>query len=135
MSDARSEYQGTSTLGAVSTALVRLHKEQFGRGPTHARSEYAGRDALLCVLENALLPAERAMVDVGEDQRVREQRVFMQAATAKMFIDVVEELTGRKVRAFSSAVDPAAEVVFEVFAFEPEDRSADGDGRRPIDPP
>jgi uncharacterized protein YbcI len=132
MSEARSEVHGTSTLGALSTALVRLHKEQFGRGPTQARTEYAGRDALLCVLESALLPAERAMVEVGEDQRVREQRVFLQAATADLFVGAVEEITGRKVRAFSSAVDPAAEVVFEVFALEPEDRHADSDGHRPI---
>ena len=130
MSDARSEYQGASILGAVSTALVRLHKEQFGRGPTHARTDYAGRDTLVCVLESALLPAERAMVEVGEDQHVREQRVFMQAATSQMFINAVEELTGRRVRAFASAVDPGAEVVFEIFAFHPEDRS---DGHRPID--
>ena len=29
-------------LAAVSNALVALHKEQFGRGPTTARSHFAG---------------------------------------------------------------------------------------------
>ena len=132
MSDARIEAPGASGLGAVSSVLVRLHKEQFGRGPTQARTDYAGRDTLVCVLENALLPAERAMVEVGDHQRVRAQRVFMQAATGHLFIDAVEELSGRKVRAFSSAVDPAAEVVFEVFALEPEDRLGGRDGHKPI---
>jgi hypothetical protein len=75
------------------------------------------------------LPAERAMVQMGEDQRVRESRTFLQAATAQLFIDAVETLLDRKVRAFSSAIDPPAGVVFEVFAFEPEkDVSADGRG-------
>jgi hypothetical protein len=37
-----------------------------------------------------------------------------------MFIDAVETLLGRKVRAFSTAIEQPAGVVFEVFAFEPE---------------
>jgi uncharacterized protein YbcI len=122
--------QGANTLAAVSSAIGKLHKEQFGRGPTHARADFAGRDALLCTLEDALLPAERAMVEMGEDQQVRESRTFMQAATASLFIEVVEELLGRKVRAFSSAIDPGAGVVFEVFALDP-DGSAQSDGSRP----
>ena len=109
---------GAGALAAVSSALVRLHKEQFGRGPTHARTDFAG-DTLVCTLENAMLPAERAMVSLGEQQRIRETRTFMQAATAALFIGAVEDILGRKVRAFASAIDPAAGVVFEVFALEP----------------
>src|SRR3954453_4582159 len=76
--------------------MVALHKEQFGRGPTRAQSHFAGADALLCVLEDALLPAERAMVEMGEQQRVRENRMFLQVATAEQFIATVEPLTGRR---------------------------------------
>ena len=59
--------------------MVVLHKEQFGRGPTNARSHFAG-DALLCVLDDASLPAERKMVQMGEHQRVRETRTAFQVA-------------------------------------------------------
>ena len=121
--------QQGSALAAVSNAMVRLHKEQFGRGPTHSRADYAGRDGLVCTLENALLPAERAMVELGEAQKVRESRTFLQAATADLFTTAVEDILGRKVRAFSSAIDPDAGVVFEVFAFEPPDDAAATDGR------
>jgi len=118
-----------SALAAVSSAMVKLHKEQFGRGPTHARTDYAGRDALVCTLENALLPAERVMVELGEAQKVRESRTFMQAATAELFTGAVEEILGRKVRAFASAIDPLAAVVFEVFALHPlESERSDGAG-------
>jgi uncharacterized protein YbcI len=113
--------QSASALAAVSAALVKLHKEQFGRGPTHARTDFAGRDVVVCTLEDALLPAERAMVELGETQQVRESRTFMQSATARLFISAVEEILGRDVRAFSSAIDPDAGVVFEVFALEPHD--------------
>ena len=104
----------------VSNAMVALHKEQFGRGPTKAQSHMAGPDALLCVLDDALLPAERAMVAMGEHQHVRESRTFFQVATADQFIAAVERITGRTVRAFASATDPGANTVMETFVFEGE---------------
>jgi uncharacterized protein YbcI len=117
--------QGNS-LQAVSNAMVKLHKEQFGRGPTNARSYFAGPDTLVCTLEDSLLPAERTMVEMGEDQRVRESRMFLQVATQAQFVGAVEEIVSRKVRAFASAIDPAPGVVFEFFSFEPDDTHGDG---------
>jgi uncharacterized protein YbcI len=109
----------------VSNAMVALHKEQFGRGPTKAQTHFAGADAIVCVLDDALLPAERTMVEMGEQQRVRESRMFLQVASADKFIASVEEITGRKVRAFASATDPDQSVVMENFVLEPDPR---GDG-------
>jgi uncharacterized protein YbcI len=117
---------GGSVLQDVSNAMVALHKEQFGRGPTKAQSHHAGPDALLCVMEDALLPAERAMVAMGEQQRVRDTRMFFQVATAAQFIATVETLTGRTVRAFASATDPDHGVVMENFIFEPDGRRDGG---------
>ena len=79
-------------------------------------------------MDDALLPAEREMVDMGEQQRVREARLFFQIATAAQFIETVESITGRTVRAFASASDPDRSVVMENFVFEPDQR---GDGRPP----
>jgi uncharacterized protein YbcI len=115
-------------LQKVSNAMVALHKEQFGRGPTRAQSHFAGPDALLCVLEDTLLAAERRMVTMGEHMRVRETRMFLQVATAEEFVTTVEALTGRTVRAFASAVDPDQGTVFEDFLFEPDPRR---DGQPP----
>ena len=103
---------------AVSNALVALHKEQFGRGPTKARSNFAGPDSLVCVLEDALLPAELKLVALGQQTSVRETRGAFQVATAAEFIEAVEQIVHRKVRAFASAVDPDANVVFENYQFE-----------------
>jgi uncharacterized protein YbcI len=120
------ERPGATVLQAVSNAMVKLHKEQLGRGPTNARSYFAGPDTLVCTLEDALLPAERTMVEMGEHQRVRESRMFLQVASQEQFIGAVEQLVRRKVRAFASALDPAPGVVFEVFSFEPNDTHGDG---------
>lgn len=110
-----------NVLMTVSNAMVALHKEQFGRGPTKARSNFAGRDVLVCTLESALTPAERNLVQLGEGQRVREMRIAFQAATADHFIKAVEQATGRKVRAFMSALDAEEEVAMEFFMFHPQD--------------
>src|SRR3954463_11173494 len=93
---------GASILQDVSNAMVALHKEQFGRGPTRARSDFAGPDVLVSVLENVLLPAERKMVAMGQQDRVRDSRTSFQAATADEFVTTVERILGRKVRAFAS---------------------------------
>jgi uncharacterized protein YbcI len=121
------ESQAGSMLAAVSNALVSLHKEQFGRGPTGARAHFAGHDTLVCVMEDALLPAERMMVKMGEQQRVRESRTAFQAATSDQFVSAVEGILQREVKAFASAIDPDHGVVWEVFNLAP--AAVQGDGR------
>jgi uncharacterized protein YbcI len=119
---------GTSVLQAVSNAMVKLHKEQFGRGPTNIRAHLAGADTLVCVLEDVLLPAELKLVALGDRARVRETRIAFQAATASDFIAAVEQIIQRKVHGFASGVDPDANMVFETFYFEPRESGSDGDG-------
>ena len=114
----QSPEQQQSVLAEVSNAMVRLHKDQFGRGPTKARSNFAGPDCLVCVLEDVLLPAERKMIEMGAADRVRGTRGDFQAATAEQFISAVEQLVDRKVQAFASGVDAETNVVFENFYFE-----------------
>jgi uncharacterized protein YbcI len=124
--------EGNSQLLEVSNAMVALHKEQFGRGPTRARAGFAGPDALMCVLEDALLPAERKLIELGDAGRVRDARTAYQAATAEEFIAAVERIVHRRVRAFASAVDPGSGTVFENFVFHAQSGSdADRDGAAP----
>lgn len=108
-----------SPLAAVSNVLVALHKQQFGRGPTRVHSHFAGPDSMICVLEDALLPAEITLVEIGEARRVQETRLYYQNATAKQFVGAVEEITGRRVWSFASATDADRGVVTEIFHFVP----------------
>jgi uncharacterized protein YbcI len=119
--------EGQSVQMAVSNAMVRLYKEQFGRGPTKARTHFAGPDVLVSTLENSMTPAERSLVAMGEHQRLRDTRLFFQHAMESEFRGAVEELTGRKVRAFVSGMDTGQDVSTEVFYLEPDGR-ARGDG-------
>jgi uncharacterized protein YbcI len=107
-------------LSEISNAMVRLYKEQFGRGPTKAATHYAGPDCLISTLENSLTPAERNMVALGEHQRLRDVRLFFQHATEQQFRDIIEGITGRTVRAFVSGMDTHQDVATEVFYLEPD---------------
>src|SRR4051794_35465345 len=108
-------------LPTIAGEFVRLFKDQFGRGPTRARAEWAGRDALVVLLEDSLTPAERNLAQMGEHERLRETRMFFQYASVKEFCEPIERLTGRKVRAFISGLDPPADgVSCEVFTLHPE---------------
>jgi uncharacterized protein YbcI len=106
---------------AVSNAMVRIYKETFGRGPTRARTNFAGPDVLLCTLRDTFTPAERNLVHMGEHQRLRDTRMFFQDASEAEFRGAVEEITGRKTVAFISGVDTRTDVSCELFYLEPLD--------------
>jgi uncharacterized protein YbcI len=99
----------------ISREMVRLYKEQFGRGPTKARTEFAGPDIVISTLEDSFTPAERKMAEMGEDQRLRDTRTFFQHATEAEFCAVIERLLKRKVRAFVSGIDTEKDVSAEIF--------------------
>jgi uncharacterized protein YbcI len=120
--EAQTRESDRSLLPALAGEMMRLFKEQFGRGPTRARAEWAGRDALVVMLEDTLTPAERNMAAMGELGRLRETRMFFQYASVRELCEPVERLTGRKVRAFISGLDPAADgMASELFVLHPED--------------
>src|SRR4051812_29114073 len=109
----------TSLTMQLSNEMVRLYKRLFGRGPKRARADFAGRDILLCTLEESLTPAEQSLVDMGEHQRLRDTRLFFQHARENDFREAVERITGRRVRAFISGLDASADVAIELFYLEP----------------
>ncbi len=108
-----------STLSAISTEMVRIYKNQFGRGPTKTRAFWAGTDLLVVTLENTLTPAERSLRKMGEHERLRDLRMLFQYAEIRVFCEPVERLTGRKVRAFLSGIDTDADLATEMFALHP----------------
>ncbi|CAA9538182.1 MAG: hypothetical protein AVDCRST_MAG30-4459 [uncultured Solirubrobacteraceae bacterium] len=112
----------------VSNTMVRLFKDHFGRGPTKARTDWAGDDTLVVTLEDTLVRAERNMVRMGEHQRLRDLRMFFQYATVREFCEPVEQITGRKVRSFCSAIDTEVDgLSVETFILHP--RGYDGPSR------
>jgi uncharacterized protein YbcI len=100
--------------------MVRIYKEQFGRGPTKTRTLWAGPDIVLVTLEQTFTPAEHKLRALGEHARLRELRTLFQYAETAEFCEPVERLTGRKVRAFLSGIDTEADLATEMFVLHPE---------------
>jgi uncharacterized protein YbcI len=109
-----------SVFAEISREMVRLYKEQFGRGPTKARTNFAGPDIVIVTLEDTFTPAERKLAEMGEHQRLRDTRLYFQHATEDEFRSIIERISGRKVRAFNSAVDTETDVCVEVFHLQPQ---------------
>jgi uncharacterized protein YbcI len=128
MSEQEQAASGSALLD-ISNAMVGLYKDQFGRGPTSARTHWAGPDAVVVILEGTLTPVERNLVQMGEHQRLRDMRMFFQYATVDEFCGAVEHAIGRKVRAFISGVDTRVEgLSIETFVLHP--AAYDGPSRR-----
>jgi uncharacterized protein YbcI len=117
-----------SARAEISREMVRLYKEQFGRGPTKARTDFAGPDIVICTLENSFTPAEQRLAEMGEHQRLRDTRLYFQHATEGEFLQVIELTLGRKVRAFVSGMDTNHDVSSEVFYLDARAVAGNGDG-------
>jgi uncharacterized protein YbcI len=106
-------------LSAISNEMVRIYKQHFGRGPTKTRTLWAGPDIVVVTLEQTLTPAEHKLVELGEEARLRDLRLLFQYAEVAAFCEPVERLTGRKVRAFISGIDPPSDLATELFVLYP----------------
>jgi uncharacterized protein YbcI len=122
---------GESVLSAISSEMVRLYKEQFGRGPTKTRTDWAGPDVIVVTLEQTFTPAERSLQRMGEHQRLRDLRLLFQYAEVATFCEPIERLIGRKVKAFISGIDTKADVATELYVLHP--RNYDGASRGELD--
>jgi uncharacterized protein YbcI len=106
---------------AISNAMVRIYKDQFGRGPTKVRTHWCSPDLITVTLEDTFTQAERNLVKKDEHQRLRDLRMYFQYASVPEFCDPIEQITGRKVRAFISGVDTQADgYSVETFALHAE---------------
>ena len=70
---------------------------------------------LVVVLEETFTPAEKTLIARGETDSIESIRRRFQTIMAEEFTAVVEQATGRKVRAFLSETDVENDISVEVF--------------------
>jgi uncharacterized protein YbcI len=119
-----SERQG-ELLAALSTAIVGIFSECYGRGPTKAKT-YMFDNYVFTVLEDILTTVEQTLVDKGQEDLVRNVRVTFQESVADRFKDAVAEVTGRRVVTYHSQVTFHPPMGFEIFVLEPEEEPVSG---------
>jgi uncharacterized protein YbcI len=117
-------------LSRISNEMVRIYKEQFGRGPTKTRTNWAGPDVLVVTLEQTFTRAEHRLRTLGEHKELRDLRLLFQYADVDVFCEPVEQVTGRKVRAFVSGIDTEADLATEIFVLYPDGYDGPSRSRR-----
>jgi uncharacterized protein YbcI len=108
-----------SRLSRVTSGIVHLHAQNYGKGPTQARSYLVG-DVLICVMHDGLIPAERTLIARGAGETVAAMRRAWQESMRDSFREIVEAATERRVRAVLSQVNLDADIHIEVFILEPD---------------
>ena len=98
----------------ISTEIVRLQAEYYGRGPTKAKT-YIVDDLVVVVMEETFTRAERTLIEHGETEAVQHIRRRFQQAMKADFTELIEQATGRTVRAFLSETNLEADVAVETF--------------------
>ena len=116
------EAQSENLSRDLARAMVALYKEYVGRGPTHARA-YVDDDLISIVLQDTMIKAEKTLADEGEEDLVRGVRRVFQGKFREDAIEIVEKLSGRKVKAFLSDHAIDEDVAVEAFVLEPENGS------------
>jgi len=98
----------------IATRMVRLHSEYYGKGPTRAKAHVTD-DIVAVVLEETFTKAERTLIERGETEAIQQVRRRFQQTMADEFKSIVEQATGRVVKAFLSETNLEADVSVEFF--------------------
>jgi uncharacterized protein YbcI len=107
----------------LSNAIVSLFKEHFGRGPADCRT-YLEPDLVVVVMTGGYHAAEQTLFEAGKWHEVRQARMSWQDTMQVRFVDTIERLTGREVKAFMSANHQAPDITVELFVLGREDAAA-----------
>lgn len=106
---------GGKLLAAISTSIVALLRERYGRGPMRAKT-YALDDIIVVVMRGSgFTPLEQTIMDSGEPSRVVAMREDFQRVMADRYRETIERLTGRRVVAFLSQAHVEPDITVEMF--------------------
>jgi uncharacterized protein YbcI len=106
---------GGKLLAAISTRVVAILREHYGRGPMKAKT-YALDDIIVVVMRGSgFTPLEQTIMDSGNPGQVVDMRHNFQHMMSNRFTETIEELTGRKVLAFLSQAHVEPDITMEIF--------------------
>lgn len=106
-----------SILAAISSDLVHLLKQYYGKGPTKARTTYDG-DLVVVLMQGGFTRVEQTLLDSGRGASVIQQRMAFQEVMREKFNGVIERHTGREVVAFMSGSHQDPDMVAEIFVLK-----------------
>ncbi len=106
---------GGHLLAAISTSIVGILRDHYGRGPMKAKT-YVLDDIIVVVMRGSgFTPLEQTIMDSGDPERVIAMREDFQRVMAARYRRTIEELTSRKVLAFLSQAHVEPDITMEIF--------------------
>jgi uncharacterized protein YbcI len=106
---------GGQLLAAISTSIVGILRDHYGRGPMKAKT-YAIDDIIVVVMRGSgFTPLEQTIMDSGEPDRVIAMREDFKRVMASRYKHTIESLTSRKVLAFLSQAHVEPDITMEIF--------------------
>ena len=106
---------GGHLLAAISTSIVGILRDHYGRGPMRAKT-YVLDDIIVVVMRGSgFTPLEKTIMNSGQPDRVIAMREDFQRVMSKRYQDTIEELTDRKVLAFLSQAHVEPDITMEIF--------------------
>ena len=106
---------GGKLLAAISTSIVAILRDHYGRGPMRAKT-YALDDIIVVVMRGSgFTPLEQTIMNSGDPERVVAMREDFQRVMAVPYRETIEELTGRRVVAFLSQAHVEPDITVEMF--------------------
>jgi uncharacterized protein YbcI len=116
--EAQPPLAGGALLKAISTSIVSILRDRYGRGPINAKT-YVRDDIIVVVLRgSSFTPLEQTIMNSGGPDpggRVVDLRHEFQGWMTKRYTETIEELTGRKVLAFLSQAHVEPDITMETF--------------------
>jgi uncharacterized protein YbcI len=106
-------------LARISTRIVQLHKDYYGRGPEKAKT-YFQDDLVVVLMRGGFSRVEETLLEEGRGDSVIQQRRDFQDVMRSRFKQVIEEELGRKVAGFMSGTHQHPDLLGEIFILEPE---------------
>ena len=111
----QSALAGGNLLAAISTRIVAILREHYGRGPMRAKT-YVLDDIIVVVMRGSGFTAlEQTIMDSGRPDRVVEMREDFQQVMQERYKQTIKELTGRNVTAFISQAHVEPDITVEMF--------------------
>jgi uncharacterized protein YbcI len=106
---------GGHLLSAISTSIVGILHDHYGRGPMKAKT-YVLDDIIVVVMRGSGYTAlEQTIMDSGDPDRVVAMREDFQRVMAERYKETINRLTGRSVVAFLSQAHVEPDITMEVF--------------------
>jgi uncharacterized protein YbcI len=114
---AEGQLTGGRLNGVLATAIVRVHTQSVGRGPTKAQVIHRN-NVVVALLQDARTKGEQTLMEAGDGAAAIRMRQDLQHAMRNGLVAAVEELTGCRVVAFMSDNHVEPDLVAQIFVLD-----------------